>query len=191
MNEELKDAINNDDNDFLIKNIDESNINHRFRDEDNDTLLSYAISNPKSNAYQFLINKNADLKLVNDEGENILHSAVYSKDLERIKKVLDFENINGQSNDGTTPLILSIALDCKDISNYLIDKSASIDLADYDGNAPIHLASFFGQIDIVKKLIKNNAILDCKTKKGNLPLALAVNNNHLEIIKILYKKMYC
>ena len=186
----LKDAICNNNIYFLKQNIDNFNINHRFKDEDNETLLSYAISDSKSNVYKFFLDKNAKTNLINDEGENILHSAIYSGILDRVKQVLNKDNINGKSKDGTTPLLLSLSLENQEISSYLIDNGACINCSDLEGNLPIHLASFFGLKQIVLKLIQKGSILSKKTKKGNLPLALAVNNGHTEIIEILYTKIF-
>lgn len=188
-NDELKDAICNNDLVFLSQNINKYSINHRFLDEDNDTLLSYAISDPNSEVYTFFMDKNANTDLVSDDGENILHSAIYSGKLERVKRVINEKNINGRSKDGTTPLILSLGLVYEGIAHFLINSGANINYADLEGNLPIHIASFFGMKSIVLKLIEKGVSLNFKTKKGHLPLALAVNENQVDVIKILYNKM--
>ena len=188
--EELKNAICNNDLNFLKNNIERFNINHRFEDEDNDTLLSYAISDFNSDVYSFFLNNDADINLVNDENENIVHSAIYSGDLNRIKNVVNNNNINARTIEGSTPLLLSLSLENEEISNYLIDIGASINIADYENNLPIHVASFFGLKNIVLKLIGKGANLSEKTDKGNLPLAIAVNEGHTEVAKVLYLQMF-
>lgn len=188
--EELKEAIINNDLDFLIDNSDRYSINHVFKDEDNDSILSYSISDKDSYMYEFFLSKNPDLSLKNDLGESILHSAIYSGELKRVKRIINSINIDEKDKENTTPLLLSIGLENEVISNYLIDRGANINEIDIEGNAPIHLASFFGLKNVVVKLISKRADLNVKTSKGNLPLALAVNNNHIEVIKILCKTMY-
>ena len=188
--EEVKNAICTNDLVFLLQNINENNINLRFSDEDNDTLLMYSISDKESNAYKFFLERNADLKVVNDDGENILHSAIYSGKIERVIEVIEYAELNKKSIEGTTPLLLSIGLENKTLANYLIDQGADINCSDNEGNSPIHLASYFGLTSVVKNLIINRADIYKKTSKGNLSLALAVNEGHKEIVEILYKQMY-
>ncbi|MFA8300062.1 MAG: ankyrin repeat domain-containing protein [Hyphomicrobiales bacterium] len=186
----LKEAKLTDDIAFLEKNKDKYDINHRFADEDDDTFLMSTISDPDSDLYKYFIERGADLSLLNGCGENIVHAAVFSGILERIELVLNSDNINHQSNDGTTPLLLSICIKKYDVANYLIEKGSDIHIADNELIAPIHMASLLGNIDLVVRLVERGASLDEKTEKGNLPLALAIRENHIEVVKFLYKKMY-
>lgn len=120
--EDLKNAICNDDRDFLEKNLKNYSINCRLGDEDNDTLLMYSLSDGDSNAYQFFIKEQADVTLTNDEGENVIHSIVYSRDAERLSLLLNASNIDHQSNDGTTPLLLSVGIGDDQMSLKLIER---------------------------------------------------------------------
>lgn len=106
-------------------------INERFEDEDNDTLLLYSISYEKSNVYEFFLDNGANFNLVNDLGETIVHAIVHSGNLKRMKDILSKYNgidINKQSIDGTTPLLLSILLDKFDIAKFLIIKGADVNM---------------------------------------------------------------
>lgn len=53
--EKLKNAICNNDLEFLKQNVNNFFIDYCFKDEDNDTLLSYAISDPDSDVYTFFL----------------------------------------------------------------------------------------------------------------------------------------
>jgi len=189
---QLKYAIDIGDIDFLEFNKNRFDINYRFEDEDNDTLLLFALSNADNDIYEFFLKNNADITLINDKGENAIHSIVYSGVNKRLIKILSqYElNINFQSEDGTSPLLLSVLLESFEIFKSLIRFGADVNLSDQEGNMPIHPACSLGYESMVIELIENGAILNAKTKKGNLPLALAVNGEHVEIIKYLYKKMY-
>lgn len=183
-------AICENDTQFITQKLEEININSRLQSEDNDTLLLYAIGNPDNEIFDLLIKNGADLNAKNNLGENILHAAIYSGKIDRVKKIFSKKNIDKKSEDGSTPLILSLLLGHETIANFLIDMEANFNLADNEGNEPIHLAAFFGFKTVVQRLIEKNCQLFKKTKKGNLPLALAVNENHKEIVKILYTQMY-
>ena len=191
--EKLKHAIANEDITFLEANKENYNINHRFQDENNDTLLLYALSDAGSNTYEYLLKNNADITLVNDEGENIIHSVVYSGQVIRLVYILNqyHLNINLKTNDGTPPLLLSVLLGKYEIFSYLIKHGADVNISDKEGNTPLHPACFIGYKAMVIELVESGANLFAKTIKGNLPLALAVNGGHDEIVKYLFQKIYC
>jgi ankyrin repeat protein len=149
----------------------------------------YALSYESSNSFQYLINNNADVTLVNSEGENIIHSIVYSGEIDRMEGLLNVDNINLQTKEGVTPLLLAILLDKYDIAHYLINNGADVNIPDEDMNLPIHVASNAGSIELVSVFIKKGVDLFSKTKKGNLPIALAANNGHHDVVKSLFKNM--
>lgn len=193
-NEQLKNAIANSDFHFLEMNRHKYDIDHRFSDEDNDTLLLYSISDNGSRAYSFFLNNGADITLVNDEGEGVVHSIVYSGIVDRLIEIMNMpccvDILNQQRKDGTSPLLLSVFLEKEEIFDTLIKLGANVDLPDETGNAPIHPACFSGNKKMVFKLVEKEANLHVKTKKGNYPLALAVNGDHDEIVKYLFDKIY-
>lgn len=190
--EKLKNAICNNDIEFLKENEGLYSIDERFYDENNDTLLLYSISDESSNIYSFLLKNGANISLLNDEGENVLHAVVFSGDNERLEKIITEYtlDIDHQSKDGATPLLLAISLEKIEIAISLIKYGANVNLADNNGISPLHLASQLQDLNFVKILLNNGADLFLKTDNGNLPMALAVNSNNTEVIKLLFEKMY-
>ncbi|MDR0893415.1 MAG: ankyrin repeat domain-containing protein [Mediterranea sp.] len=191
----LKDAIACNDIEFLEKNKDMYDIDHRFKDEDNDSLLLYSISDKESYAYKFLIERGANIALTNELGEGIMHAIVFSGDVERLEYIVkifphSIAMINDRSNDGTTPLLLATLLGKDEIFQALIDMNADISLPDNENNAPIHMACWDGNINMVKRLVDSGVNLHVKTERGNYPLALAVNGDHDDIVKYLYGIIY-
>ena len=78
-------AIDENDIDYL-SNV-EFDVDCRIAESDNDTFFLYAISIPNFMYLDFFLEKNPDLNAVNDFGENILHCAVYSGSMERLKEM--------------------------------------------------------------------------------------------------------
>ena len=90
----LKDAICNNDIDFLEEKKHLFSIDERFEDENNDTLLLYSISDAKSNVYKYLIENKANINLTNDEGENIIHAIVFSGEDKRLQDIVENYVVN-------------------------------------------------------------------------------------------------
>lgn len=190
LKEGLKNAICVNDVAFIEENISNFSINERFEDEDNDTLLLFAISDSSSLAYKCLLKIGADVTLVNDEGEGILHGIVYSGDHIRLIEVMDKYkiNINHRSYDGATPLLLAVSLGRIDIALTLIEYGADVNVSDNEGISSLHLAGQIPNVNLLNSLLDHGADVFVKTNQGNLALALAVNSGHIENIKILYQK---
>ncbi|MCL1943922.1 MAG: ankyrin repeat domain-containing protein [Candidatus Azobacteroides sp.] len=190
--EDLKDAIACNDIDFLKKNRDQYDINHRFADEDNDSLLLYAISDKGSEAYKFFLDNGADTTLVNNEGEGILHAIVYSGIPERLLEFIKTHtfDINARTNDGATPLLLAISLERLEMAKLLIENRADVNIGDENDITPLHLAVQTGDFNLVVSLVEKGANLHIKTQKGNYPLALAINGDHDKIVRYLFEKIY-
>lgn len=190
LKEDLKNAISNNDIAFLKANMHQFSIDERFEDEYNDTLLLYALSYSESEAYRFFLDRNADVSLLNGEGENVIHSIVYSHEIGRLDLFLDSKNINHQSQDGRTPLLLAVDMKDTEMAKSLIQKGADVNISDGELNLPIHIACYNGDLHLVTELIAHGSDLLKKNLKGNLPLALAINAEHHEVVKHLYNKMY-
>lgn len=186
----LKDALCNNDIDFLQKHINDFPIDERFEDENNDTLLMYSISDKNSESFKFLLENGASLSLINEEGETIVHSSIYSGMLERVKLVVNSENIDKNNNDEMTPLLLACLLGYQDIAIELLNLGANPNCYNNDGIQPIHIASQDGLELLLVKLINIGVSCYTKTKSGNLPISLAANAGHHNLVAIIYKSMY-
>jgi len=188
--ESLKDALTTNDVVWLKEHEAEFDIDYRFKDCDNDTLLLYAISDAGSEVYRYLLQRGADVFAANDEGESVFHSIVYSGIPDRLDILLKYRPetlrlLNARTNEGVTPLLLAAMLEDYPVSKQLLTLGADVNLTDNTNNAPIHPACFMGNLDLVKLLVRHGADLHIKTDKGNLPLALAINAGHDHVAKYL------
>lgn len=189
--EKLKDAIIDNDLSFIRDNISNIDENLRFEDEDNDTPLLLSIGTEGSDAYRLFLD-NADLSLVNELGENILHSVIYSQDENRLLEIIDrcLHLIDSRTNDGSTPLLIATSLGNTEMMKILINHGANVNIPDFNDLYPIHLACSEGLLEVVKLLESKNALLKVSSSKGNVPFALAAIEGHAEIVKFLYPKIY-
>ena len=188
----LKDAIVWNDIEFLEKHKNQYDINHRLVDEDNDSLLLYAISFKDSGAYKFFLDNGADITLINNEGEGILHSIVYSGVTERLLEFIKNYtfDINARSINGMTPLHLSTFIGKLEMAKILIEAGADVNIGDNECYTPLHDVAWNGNLEIVKSLLEHGANLHIRSEKGSYPLALAVDGDHEEVAKYLFSKFY-
>jgi ankyrin repeat protein len=192
LDENLKNALIVNDIDFLEANKSIYSIDHRFKDEDNDTLLLYSISYNESEIYKYLLDNGADINLINDLGEGIMHAIVFSGVTERLLEFIKYHtfDINARDIDGTTPLLLAIVIEKYEMAKILIEAGVDVNIGDNEDNTPLHMVSWDGNLEIVKLLIDKGANQHLKTKKGNYPLALAINGDHEDVSKYLFEKFY-
>lgn len=191
--EKLKSAIYENDIVFLKSNLDAYNINTRFEDEDNDTLLLFAIGISRNDSYKFFLHNGADVYVTNELKENLLHAIVYSGDINRLDFIIKQGyslNINEKTIDGATPLLVSVALRRSDIAKILIYNGADVNIPDNEGLTPLHLACQEGDIELVKLLIEKGANIRSKSAKGNYPIMLAIANDHEELSRFLFEKHF-
>lgn len=199
--DKLKNALCNSDIDFLRTHRDKYDINHCFADEDNDSLLLYAMSDKGSSAYKYLLENGADIGHINAIGEGIWHSVAFCDEVSRVELLLSLyphslHSINHQNKEGLTPLHYAIMFGNVNVAMRYVDIGADVFVADSEGCEALHFACLFvfaNHIDnlrLTKKLIGKGSNPLSKTKKGNYPLALAINNDLIEVVKYLYAIVY-
>lgn len=107
-NKKLFEILTKEDNEkkiiSILKNYD---FNYKLNGQ---TLLHYAVANEKVDLLKILLDdKTVNLKLTNNDKENILHIACQNKNHAIIKMILEKNkiNVNIAKGDGATPLIIA------------------------------------------------------------------------------------
>ncbi|MFT3675213.1 MAG: hypothetical protein QM781_04880 [Chitinophagaceae bacterium] len=191
LKEELKDALCRTDLEYLFYNRYRFDINERFVDEDNDSLLLYSLSDSGSKSYFFLLEEGADISLVNDYGEGCYHAVVYADDVERMEMLFRYpashKFMNLQAYDGTTPLLLSIFLEHYESFIWLINKGVDMTLATGDKVFPAHAVCMIEDQRFFTVLFNAGVDFAVVTDKGLTPADLAKKNNFGELVSMLEK----
>ncbi|PAF52904.1 hypothetical protein BKH42_08865 [Helicobacter sp. 13S00482-2] len=197
----LKDALCCNDQDFLELHKNKYDINHRFADENNDSLLQYSIKNSETEVYKYLLSRGADLFIKNDLGEMILHSVIYSNKIERLDYLFQTypsltKIINDTNIEGITPILFSIIFEQKAFFDRFLQMGADIHLGEKEDVTPLHMACLIkfpdpkDNFEIVRTLVESGASVRLKTKNGHYPLTLAINNDFMDIAEYLFRIMY-
>ena len=124
----------------------------------------------------------------NNKSELALHSACIGGSL-AIYKILTSnlkeEEINPESEDGTTPLHNAARCGHKLIVKYICAKIKAHPV-DKEGMTPLHLAAQHGHEKICEYLLKmDKKLAYIQNTKGEYPVHLATQNGHYEVMKLL------
>lgn len=98
-------------------------------------LLAAALSFKRTDVFDFLVSKGADIRLTLDDGSTLLHIAAYCGNpgvVENLAKSYGFD-VNHPNKSGTTPLMAACARGNKSVEKALLKLGADPEARDHDG----------------------------------------------------------
>jgi ankyrin repeat protein len=116
--------------------------------------------------------------------------AVRMGDLERSRQLLDDvpDLLDKPDRFGRTPLFNAIHAGHAEIIALLLDKDASVTLANADGDTPLHRAAQSGDLPTVKLLFQHNAFVDTRNRRGETPLFKAASEGAVVVAEYLISR---
>lgn len=178
----------------FIKVINEESkfIDVNLRDENGNYLIQLAIIFNKIEVVSLLINKEAKLDIVDNDGRTILYIPIvygYNKLLQLLlffnKTNFGISLLDFQDKNGLIPLHYSININNKRAVELMLEFGSNLNVPNNNGDISLHMAVENGLIEIISLLIKNNVSINYQNNKGETPLHYACLTNNEEIIKIL------
>ena len=180
-----------DDTQSLIETIDKIDVN--IKDDDNESLLHYAV---KFNSLEFarlllMHSANADLK--NNNGDTPLMLACKMGKDSFIKLLIKFNaNINEKNNFGETALHMALLNGNMDIIKLLISEKTDLTQLTESNRSIAHYAVKSGKISILKYIIeKTNSNINEVDGLGNTLLHYACQINNFDIVDFLVSMGAC
>ncbi|XP_046557147.1 ankyrin repeat domain-containing protein 50-like [Haliotis rubra] len=138
-----------------------------------------------------LVKKGANLALVDDVGNNILHWACYGGHIAMVKHVVSKNMVDTDSKgrDGRTPLMCAARHGNKDMFLLLVSKGGLPSHVDRDGNNVLHLACWGGNKKIVDYILSHDdEDINGRGQCGRTPLMAAAYKGHGKIFDLLVTK---
>ncbi|XP_046651126.1 serine/threonine-protein phosphatase 6 regulatory ankyrin repeat subunit B-like [Daphnia pulicaria] len=175
----------------------EGNFDVNSRDQNEETLLFFAIRANNVNGVRFLLERGADPTVRNIEGNTLFHTAaLFLTDSDVLGLMLvDGKKIeiDIRNKEGDTALHYAIMQSNVPVARFLLSNGASPNVADENGYTPLRWAIVFAKdMEMVKLLLNHEGTnVNCLDKKGNNVLDYAMNIEHRfgeEIVNLLLAK---
>jgi len=134
-----------------------------LRNEKEQTPLHYAAKAGSSALYQMLVDKGANVKAFDEDGNHILHFAVSKGNIKFVEELLKTDVVGllfTPSRRNASILHSAAAFGDKQTLQLMLDLGFDVLEKDYKGRTPLHYAAKFGNIETTEALIElNNAEL--------------------------------
>ena len=116
-----------------------------------------------------------------------LHEAVYRNDFKLLKKIVEKDkcDVDSQSKAGISALHIAVKTRNLKMVNYLLDHGVDVDIQDKNGYTPLHYAISARRLKIVRALIMHDADVNLANNAGITPLQQAAYSNDFSIVDFL------
>lgn len=121
--------------------------------------------------YFYELGANLDVKTV-PYNWFLAHECILTAPLNIAKSILTYSNINAQTADGETPLMIAIKKNKDELANFILDSErCSLSLIDVNKDNALHYAAKYNKHDIFLKIVKLSKlnILNQQNNKGLFP----------------------
>ncbi|XP_046549385.1 protein fem-1 homolog A-A-like [Haliotis rubra] len=154
------------------------------------TAVMLAAENGHKDVVELLVDKGADVSLVDRTGGNILHCACIGGDAEVVNYILskNMVDINSRGHRKKTPAMLAGQNGHREVVDVLVKHGAKLSLRDKRHNNILHLACGEGHLDVVKYIMSLHTMaIDSGGYETKTPVMLAGEGGHKEVVEFLVK----
>ncbi|XP_073209939.1 poly [ADP-ribose] polymerase tankyrase-2 isoform X4 [Lepidochelys kempii] len=116
-----------------------------------------------------------------------LFEACRNGDVERVKRLVRSENVNGRDTAGrkSSPLHFAAGFGRKDVVEYLLQSGANVHARDDGGLIPLHNACSFGHAEVVNLLLRHGADPNARDNWNYTPLHEAAIKGKIDVCIVL------
>ncbi|XP_071085551.1 serine/threonine-protein phosphatase 6 regulatory ankyrin repeat subunit A-like [Haliotis cracherodii] len=172
---------------ILSQNI----VNINKEGQDGLTSVLAAAAHGRRDVLELLVNKGADLSLVDNHGNNILHCACTGGHLAVVQHILNNNilDINSKGKHSMTPVMISAEAGHRHVFDFLVYEGAYLSHLDDNGNNILHLACLSGSVMIVKYLLSKTIVdINSKGQFRRTPVMMAAKAGQRDVFVLLVSK---
>lgn len=132
-----------------------------------------------------LLERNADMEIVETRGEQPIHVAVMYNHLECVKVLVAhrFTSVNAVDNNGRSPIFIATRYGNVEVLKYLIVSGGDLHRRHNNGKTPLHIAVTENSIECLELLLKYGADLSARDKQDKVPSDYATSAAVMTVIK--------
>ncbi|XP_067652079.1 putative ankyrin repeat protein RF_0381 [Haliotis asinina] len=152
------------------------------------TAVMLAAENGHKDVVEFLVDKGADLSLVDETADNVLHCACRGGDAGVVKYILSKNrvDINRRGLHELTPIMMARRCKHREVVELLLSTRADGSLRYYNHINMLLSACREGDMEVVKFVLSQNIVdVDSRGPRKKTPVMLAAQYGHKEVVKVL------
>ncbi|XP_046558367.1 putative ankyrin repeat protein RF_0381 [Haliotis rubra] len=155
------------------------------------TPIMTAASRGHRAVFELLVKNQADLSLVNEDGNNVLHVACIHGSASIVNFILlkHVVDINGRGKYGRTPVMLAAEFGNSDVFELLVQHGADVTLRDDDGNNILHVSCSGDNVKIINVVLVNRMThINSRGHSGRTSLMWAAERGQTGVFDFLVRK---
>lgn len=161
-----------------VKEFIEDGRDVNFKFDDGETLLIKAITFEARKIIEYLFENNVDKnKAGNDKWLPIHYACRRGSSLDIIDQLIDSDNINVQTVQGNTPLLISLQHKRPILAKHLLTKDLDINICNNEQAQAIHWAAKLGYTEMFNNLVAKGANINADDKRTPSPSPDISNSN--------------
>ncbi|XP_048244335.1 uncharacterized protein LOC124130838 isoform X3 [Haliotis rufescens] len=145
--------------------------------------MKAAVSGHQS-VFDLLLSNQADLTLVDTDGDSLLHLACRGGNTAIVQHVLSPSNINSRGEYGWTAVMQAAVTGHQSVFDLLVSNQADLTLVSTSGDSLLHLACQGGNTAIVQHVLSPSNI-NSRGRQGYTPVMKAVFHGHQDVVDLL------
>ncbi|XP_071115571.1 ankyrin repeat domain-containing protein 50-like [Haliotis cracherodii] len=137
---------------------------------------------------ELLVSEGADVSLVSEKGDNILHLACRGGRVEVVKYLLsqDMVRINSRGWKQRTPVMVAAVNRHKEVVELLVSEGADVSLLSHSGDNILCCACLGGDVEVVKYILSQDMVgINSRGWKKRTPVMVAALRGHKEVVELL------
>ncbi|XP_046559442.1 ankyrin repeat domain-containing protein 50-like [Haliotis rubra] len=140
---------------------------------------------------ELLVSKGADVSLVDNDCNNILHHACREGDRKTVDFLLSLDgvDINSRGGSSRTPVMEAAEWGHNDVVELLVSKGADVSLVDDDGDNVLHWACVGGGRETVECLLCLGSMdINSRGRCSRTPVMEAARRGHNDVVELFVSK---
>lgn len=167
-------------------------LDHGVGVEDNDAdgriTLFYAIKYGQYDCVKLLVDKHANLTIIDRVGQHLIHAAAFTKNKDCIEWALAevVDGIEARDANGLTPLQRAVLQNNSVAVQLFINGGADIEVRDEHGRTPVFTAVLHSSDKVFWCLIHNGVDLKVLDNRGLSPIQIAKAGCYRLIVRVMF-----